>query len=467
MPESALEIPGLELRENTRIECGAAELYFARRRGEGLIAELTSGTPGFAGESGPRNDGRTLTLAPPSADNLRTLRERVPHLQPRVLGLARSAGCGDRLGQATPGHVRALRGSGFAAILAQQSVRENSRTGRTPTEVLNDAVWGAFQEGWRDGFGADADHLKTPADIDAFAAAGYTFFTIDPGAHVDGSADTATAAELAVRLPDLPWAALETTWDQVRGAVPAPEADLARAAVKYARVVLHTAMMYRHLAAVMGERPFEMEMSVDETDTVTSLAEHAYLAHELRRLGVRWVSLAPRYLGTFEKGVDYLGDLDAFAANFAEHVRIQSEYGPYKLSLHSGSDKFAIYPIVARLAGSRVHLKTAGTSYLEALRVVSEQDPRLFAEITALAKRRYPEDRATYHVSAELDRMPAANLLDDFHAREILHVTFGSVIQHAELGPRLRESLRRHEDRYHAAVESHFRKHFAGFGGGA
>ena len=460
-----LELPGLEVRADTRIECAGAELYFVRRRGEGLLAEISVGEPGFRGETEPLGGGRRLTLARPSAENLAKLRERVVHLQPRVLGLARSAGCGDRLGLATPGHVRALRGAGFAPILAQQSVRENARTGRTPGEVLNDAVWGAFQEGWREGFGADADHLKTPADIDSFVAAGYTFFTIDPGAHVDGSADAAGAPELAHRLPDLPWGQLETSWDDLRRAIPAAEEDLARAAVKYARVVVHTAMMYRHLAAAMRGREFEMEMSVDETDTVTSPAEHRYLAHELRRLGVRWVSLAPRYVGTFEKGVDYIGDGEAFAANFAAHEQIQREYGPYKLSLHSGSDKFRIYPLVARIGGPRVHLKTAGTSYLEALRVLSERDAPLFGEIVALAKARYEQDRATYHVSAEVGRMAAANLLDDFHAREILHVTFGSVVQDPELGPRLRHSLQQHVDHYHAAVERHFRKHFAGFGG--
>ncbi len=461
------ELPGLEVRRDTAVAADGAELCFVRRRGEGLLAEITAGVPGFGGEREPIAGGRTLTLARPTAENLAALRARVPHLQPSVLGLARSAGCGDRLGLATPGHVRALRDSGFAAILAQQSVRENARTGRTPRQVLDDAVWGAFREGWREGFGADADHLKTVADIDAFAAAGYTFFTIDPGAHVDAAADTAGAAELAHRLPDLPWGQLETTWADVRRAIPGPEEEVARAAVKYGRVVLHTAAMYRRLAETMSGRPFEMEMSVDETDTVTSPAEHAYLAHELRRLGVRWVSLAPRYLGTFEKGVDYLGDLDAFARNFAEHFRIQSEYGPYKLSLHSGSDKFAIYPVVARIAGSRVHLKTAGTSYLEALRVVSEHDAPLFAEVVALARRRYPEDRATYHVSAEVEKMAPVNLLDDFHAREILHVTFGSVIQDPELGSRLRESLARHEDACHTAVERHFRRHFAAFGGSA
>src|ERR671939_1951620 len=108
--------------------------------------------------------------------------------------------------------------------------------------------------------------------------------------------------------------------------------------------------MYRHLEKVMGTRPFELEMSVDETETVTTLAEHVYIASELKRLGVRWVSLAPRYVGHFEKGVDYIGDLEALRADLAGHAAIARALGPYKLSLHSGSDKFSVYPIITEAA---------------------------------------------------------------------------------------------------------------------
>ena len=128
-------------------------------------------------------------------------------------------------------------------------------------------------------------------------------------------------------------------------------------------------------------------MSVDETDTPTSHAEHLFIARELRRLGVRWVSLAPRYVGRFEKGVDYIGDLGAFEADFAGHAAIARALGPYKLSLHTGSDKFSIYDIATRSAGGLLHLKTAGTSYLEALRATASFDPTLFREILALAHR--------------------------------------------------------------------------------
>ena len=96
----------------------------------------------------------------------------------------------------------------------------------------------------------------------------------------------------------------------------------------------HAVRRYRHLAAINGDRPWEMELSVDETETPTSHREHLYIVTELRRLGVRWASLAPRYVGRFEKGVDYIGDLDALRADLAGHAAIARAFGPYKLSLH-------------------------------------------------------------------------------------------------------------------------------------
>src|SRR5690606_21841754 len=141
---------------------------------------------------------------------------------------------------------------------------------------------------------------------------------------------------------------------------------LARAAAKYGRAVAHAVRMFRHLDAVNGERPWEMELSVDETETPTSHLEHLYIVTELRRLGVRWVSLAPRYVGRFEKGVDYIGDLDALHADLAGHAAIARAFGPYKLSLHSGSDKFSVYPLAVDATNGMVHLKTAGTSMLTA-----------------------------------------------------------------------------------------------------
>ncbi|MBT5713076.1 hypothetical protein HOI71_18660, partial [Candidatus Poribacteria bacterium] len=120
----------------------------------------------------------------------------MPDAQPSTLGLQPSFGFGDRLGLATPGHIRACRRGGLKPIFAQQSVREMARTERTPEEVMQTARDGIAAEGWSEPWGADADHLKTREDVLDLAAAGFTFFTIDPSEHVDNDADGYDAGDL-------------------------------------------------------------------------------------------------------------------------------------------------------------------------------------------------------------------------------------------------------------------------------
>ncbi len=462
------QLNGLTIYLNSVVEADGTTYFLAQSDG-GKCLGILGHAIGFQGER--RGD---VTLCPLTAANAAALREKFPWLRPQRLGLQTSAGCGDRLGLATPGHVRAVRkAAGIAPIFAQQSMRENARTGRTPQQVMDDALWGIFQEGWRQPWGADADHLKTTEDVDLCVAAGYTFFTIDPGDHVDNVVSNP-------KFTALPWADLEDTPDGLRRrylgrrfevetfTLEFDETALLRAACKYGRAIAHTVRMYRHLAAQTGE--FELEMSVDETETPTSIEEHFFIASELKRLGVQWVSLAPRYVGRFEKGVDYIGDLKVFEAQLARHAAIARVLGPYKLSIHSGSDKFSIYLVFARHTRGLVHLKTAGTSYLEALRTVAQVKPALFREILAYAIARYPQDRATYHISAELARVPAPDiladadlpaLLDQFDARQVLHVTFGSMLD--RFGDQLLTALQEHEEVYYRMLESHFQRHLSPF----
>jgi hypothetical protein len=429
--------------------------------------------------------GQTLMLCPLNATNATALRAGLTWLQPRPLGLKTSAGMGDRLGLATPGHVRAVRAtrSKIAPIFSQQSIREMTRTGRTPQQVMDDATWGIFAEGWQDGVGADADHLKTPADIDTCLAVGFSFFTIDPGEYVDNRAESASLnrlRELADILPvDIQTRAsglLNKVFDIEGLSVHLDEPTLLKAAVKYGRAIAHVASMYQHLTKSAGQRPFELEVSVDETEQPTSHAEHIYIASELKRLNVQWISLAPRYVGRFEKGVDYIGDIAAFETDFAGHAAIARQFGAYKLSLHSGSDKFSIYPIAARLSEGLVHLKTAGTSYLEALRTIAALDVDFFREIYLFARERYDTDKASYHVSAEVANAPApdsvtdwASLLEQFDAREIFHVTFGSVLTDKTPSGQLRfydrfvSLLRANPEAYAANLEKHFVRHLKPF----
>jgi hypothetical protein len=325
-------------------------------------------------------------------------------------------------------------------------------------------------------------------------------FTIAPGKHVCDEADSLDAAELASRYESLDFDGLEISAADLRNRYVDQDVTLTsdapircgdmefdttavlqfdsetflKAAVKYGNAISHVAKMYRHLKDV-ATGPFEVEASVDETESPTSVAEHYFFANELKRLGVEWVSLAPRFVGRMEKGVDYIGDLATFRDAFAGHALVMRTLGPYKISIHSGSDKFSIYPIVAEMTGGLVHLKTAGTSYLEAVRAIGKIDPALFREIYDFARRHYDEDKKTYHVSADMAKVPPASDLNDdqlvdsidqFDTRQALHCTFGSVLT-AEGGERFKrrlyEELNRDEEVHYQMLASHLGRHLEPF----
>ncbi len=210
-----------------------------------------------------------------------------------------------------------------------------------------------------------------------------------------------------------------------------------------------------------------------------ALSNTGLVASELKRLGVKWVGLAPRFVGDFEKGIDYRGDLDVFKTEYLKHLAIAETFGPYKISIHSGSDKFGVYRTIGEIGSGGVHVKTAGTSYLEALRAIAVCDPGLFREILDFARSLYEHERRTYHVSGELERVPAATtlddealvrLLDDEDARQVLHVTFGRVLTERDpdgrtlFKDRIMAVLRENEDVHFGNLVTHFRRHTEPFG---
>jgi len=408
--------------------------------------------------------------------------------QPVPLGLKRSFGYGDRLGLATPGHLAAARKFNFASIFAQQSIREMERTQRTPQEVMTAAQTALAAGGYSEPWGADADHLKLPEHVDRTATVGFCFFTIDPSAHVANDADKMAGKDLEWNakllvsdgvFAEADWARhyLDRSFDVGGLSFTFTQEPLLRAAVKYARAIAHSDMMARHIAKVMGSRAYEIEVSVDETDSPTSPIEHLFFGLELKRRGVKVVSLAPRFVGEFEKGIDYKGDLKQFEEKLKEHVAIARHCGPYKISVHSGSDKFSAYPIVGRVCGDLLHVKTAGTSYLEALRVVARTQPGLFAEIIEFCRGRFDTDRKTYHISTtlkEIESLPAfkdgkqeAVYLDERPGRQLLHVTFGSVLTAGadNKGRKFRDSilelLQQRADLHDEFLDKHFTKHLS------
>lgn len=408
-----------------------------------------------------------------------------------TLDLQPSFGFGDRIGLATPGHVAALNqfGKGIEPIFPQQSIREMTRTGRSPEGVMKDALDGLAQCGWSGCTGADADHLKTKEDVTRTLNAGFTFFTIDPSAFVDEKADDYDSDTLtekfSVIVDRIDWVAdyLGRSVALDTGSViEFDETVVRRAAVKYGLALLHAAELsdfIREQADSQG-KPFEIEVSVDETEQPTTLAEHYIIADQLIKHQVKLVSLAPRFIGEMEKGVDYIGDLEALEASMADHNAISELLGPYKLSLHSGSDKISMYTPFARATKGRFHVKTAGTSYLEALRVAALKNADLFFRIVELSRAHYEQDKATYHVHATLEDTPEPTTVTGkeleqhylecwadvpegigFTApgRQILHCCFGTVLQHPEVGKALMDTLRAHPDTYADVLCDHFGRH--------
>jgi hypothetical protein len=411
---------------------------------------------------------------------------------PVPLGLRPSFGFGDRLGFATPGHVAAMQraGRGIEPIYPQQSIREMIRTDRSPQAVMSDAVTAAVAAGWKGEFGADADHLKTPEDVDRTAAVGFTFFTIDPSDDVDAKADNYPEQVLRGRFAEV---RDEIDWyDDYLGRsvrltagakIKFDEPSVMRAAVKYGRALNRGIKLAEHIRQVneAAKRDYEIELSVDETDQPTTLAEHFIVADQCLQQGMKLVSLAPRFVGTLEKGVDYIGDVAAFERSVRDHSAIAEQLGPYKLSLHSGSDKLSIYPALARATSGRFHVKTAGTSYLEALRVVAQHDVPLFRHICDFARERYDTDKATYHVHATVAAIPPTAAIPNNHkleqiylecwddvpngagftapGRQILHCTFGSVLTDSEYGPAVRECIKSQPAAYAETLAIHFEKH--------
>ena len=443
------------------------------------VTEDESALQGFDGTA-ERVDGRLRLVAPTTAENALTLRSALPWLKPSRFGLHTSAGFGDRLGLATPGHVRALQAVGAAInpVFAQQSIREMGRCRRTPRNVLDDATWGAFQAGWTNPVGADADHLEQLEDIDDTVSAGFVFYTLDPKAEVDPEAEDADAATIRQKVEALDWAGLESDLptflkryagrriDLEHEALELDEESVLRAMAKYGPSLAHAMAMYRRL---MGKGiDCEVEFAVDETDYPTKPAEHVVVVSELQRLGMDFVSFAPRFVGRFEKGVEYIGDIDGLDRDFQIHAHIARALGPYKLSLHSGSDKYSTYPLIAEATQGLVHLKTAGTSWAEALRVIARNDPDLMREVLALALESFEANRKSYHLSCDPTRIPTdptdddvAELMDRTDSRQVLHVGYGAIL--AEFGPRLYQVWNDHEEEHYRILADHFTKHLTPF----
>lgn len=498
----------LSLAESPRIGTGAVQIYLrslvwhegilfgmardseatdaASRR---VVFATASGDPGAAVLDGLAvevlsRSAPWVAVAPFSRENAQALHRLFPWTQPVSLRTRRTTiGMGDRLGVATAGHLRAARQFQVAPVLAQQSVRENDFIGRTFDDVVANATWSVFQEGFRDGYGADGDHLKTIPAIDVALSAAMPMVTLDLTEVMrpevaDWSDEEVSAAfteldaEFRQRVEqeyDGQTFALGTDDAGEEVTITFQAAEARRCAVMYGPALAFSREVNDHLNRATNGA-YDLEISIDETTTPTIPAHHLFIARELHHRGVLVNSLAPRFIGEFQKAIDYQGDLAEFTRQFRVHCLIARSYGNYKISVHSGSDKFAVYPTVGRETGMRLHLKTSGTSWLEALRTIAVHDPVLYRQLHAFAVEYYPTALTFYHIGADfaaiapLDTVTDGDLaayLEDANARQMLHISYGGILQHETLGPALYEALHRLEEEYAAMVQAHFEKHIS------
>ena len=410
--------------------------------------------------------------------NAAALRKYFPWTAPKSLRNVRTTvGCGDRLGLATAGHIRAAKKVQVSPVLAQQSIRELTMTKRTFRKVVDDACFLVFAEDYRCGYGADGDHLKTIADIDTALAVGMPMITLDLSDVMNAAAGDWKAPEVNSGFAALPeeyrelilkdYADKEFVLDEnVTVALDALTAK--RCAVMYTAALDFAYKVYEHLKAARGDE-FDLEISIDETSSPTLPSHHLFIVRELRRRGVEFSSLAPRFIGEFQKAIDYIGDLAEFDRQFKIHALIARNYGNYKISVHSGSDKFAVYPTVGRETRHYLHLKTAGTSWLEAVTVIAYKDPELYRDMHKCALENVEAMLKLYHITADFNKIPALDSLSDSElpslmtmpeARQLLHINYGPILT-GELRERFFSAMHKFEADYDARIEAHFDKHLS------
>lgn len=411
--------------------------------------------------------------------NLSLLRKIFPYLNPSFCGLQPSFGTGDRLGIATPAHLQAFTGKDIFPILAQQSVREMSRTERNWQKVLDDAIWGCFEAGYEGPFGADADHVKNIKELKKAADCGFTMFTLDPSDFISNDIEELNDQELNQfynKIPkneEIEKLYLNKKFKIGEQELIFDEKSLRKIILTYLEALNHVVKCYEFLKDYK-KNDFDLEISVDETPTVTSPLAHLLIVLELHRKGVDFQNLALHFLGDWQKGIEYIGNIEEFAREFSLHTAIAKNIGGYKLSLHTGSDKFSVYPIFSQETDGLCHIKTAGTSWLEEVKVVAMKDPALYREIHRFALENFAKDRATYNLTTDLSRIPdidtiadneLVNLFKQNDSRQLIHITYGSILKAKDdeekyiFKDRIYRILFKYEEDHYRELSNHIRRH--------
>ena len=365
-------------------------------------------------------------------------------------------GVGDRFAHQAKAQLRAcvqLAADGIEVVpVWNKSNREHSFIGSEPQSVYDAAKEAVEALGWDKGWHVDADHINMDTVDDYLDCS--DFFTIDVADFIGQTPDTDAVWSFVGKHPELIGSieieGIESPFDITRDYVE-------EVAGKYVCAVKEAAKIYQHIESKKGE--FIAEVSMDETDAPQTPPELLIILAALADEGVKLQTIAPKFTGRFNKGVDYVGDLVQFGKEFNDDLAVIAhsiaKYGlpeNLKLSVHSGSDKFSIYPLMGaaiRRTGAGVHIKTAGTTWLEELIGLAEAGSdglTLSKEIYANALENVDALCTPYASVIDIDaeKLPSANEVNgwsgdqyanalrhvqehpDFnaHFRQLLHIAF-------------------------------------------
>jgi len=362
-----------------------------------------------------------------------------------------SIGVGDRFAhQAKP----QLRACGMAAQLGvevipvwNKSNREHAIIGSTPAATRAAADEAVRALGWSKPYYVDADHINLQT-VDRFVEA-CDFFTIDVADWIGQPSESARLRGLVDAHPELLG---ELSIPGIAQPFLIDRGFIVQVANKYLAAVEEAGRIYRRLEGKKGRGQFITEVSMDETDSPQTPAELLLVLIALAEEGIPIQTIAPKFTGRFDKGVDYAGDLADFTQEFANDVAVIAfavrHYGMssnLKLSIHSGSDKFSLYgPIhgILEQFDAGVHLKTAGTTWLEELIGLAEAGGKgldLAKEVYAQAYSQRRELCAPYAAVINIDPagLPAPELVGRWRSEQ-----FVAALRHDPKSPGYNSSLR-------------------------
>jgi hypothetical protein len=287
-----------------------------------------------------------------------------------------SIGVGDRFAHQGAAQLAALQEAGHRGVTIvpvwNKSFREHSIVGTNPANTRIAADNAVRERGWKHSYYVDADHIGLK-NVDLFLDSS-NFFTLDVADYIGKEASEKDIEDfvrsMSKYLAAFPMPGVQTT-------TKVTEADLLTIGRKYLYAIQEAGRIYRHIASKKGEDHFVAEVSTDEASEPQTPAQLFFILAALAQEGVRVQTIAPKFTGSFLKGIDYVGSVESFSREFEEDLvviahAVKTFMLPknLKLSVHSGRDKFSLYPIIHQAMkkhNAGLHLKTAGTTWLEEL----------------------------------------------------------------------------------------------------